>query len=1065
MPDTLRKFKIEEEDHRQRLLSGFATDVSNQVEDNDRHLERFFVITSYAYEERPQAASEFWADTDSNLYGFLQWFSRRVSTPVVGAFCEMFRAISEGEDCAMAAHSFLVEGSNVGRHRRSATLSWNQIFDELEFYASKVRESPTAGLTNTSSYNGKPKAVDIDEPETPAMLECYLRLVAHLCTQSEKIKSWVLSQPRKVFDMMFLLCNNTVPSRIRARAYDCVRAFLDLRTPEVTTNIWTALDSWVSSGFSSGGNIARPAKISNSSAWAEEVTFKAISQDFTEMNAFVLLLTALISATAQGSDLHDALPFPEQLGSSYRMQGIDPYVDLVLGKIFATRLANLEVSQTRILSNSVFAFIGACLDSFNEDLLILAHRTHLSLDDAMSASSLLNYVRFHPFSRILEWMFNDKVIATLFSVSHQNISEVTNAQADSPLVFALSGSIRAMNLVMDLQSTYFDIARPLVKTQSSGHRRPVSNPALASFEDIISMHLRIVADLAYYAGSGHQELAEACMELLKKFSMSRKLNTPQSAKFGSRVISNRLVGILQGNSDIEPIAKAMTQNMVWDRREQLAGPEAPCFVTKYAILDFLEQTLSTNPGQPNLAHALLGFVCHSSSVELDPTGVFAQHHSLFDAVLKLSVEYPESIDGRMFSWSCELRGKAAHIIHLLWTSTLTSALVLPVLKENAILSVLWNGAELVSPEVLWEGGTAQGPTFFFDGGSKAFEWYVKERFYLYSLGAAEFRLASAENTSLWMSQLLSTMFGVTIIDDEEIPNPMVFDMLDFLDMEIINGPAEPETPLLEGIDLSTFVDTDDAGLPYYNVKLIGELLALKVNHLKKTGSLPDQAAQDKATADKLSALAQFHGINRSLSLEAERLLALQAWSDLVAVLVRKCSTDSSDRAAMALQALQTISPKLEYYAALNKPETKIVASLVQGLLDELDFEPVVLQAGRVGEIASDKLFQLFKVSLRAIGHPDTSTELHESFYNICYRYLTSIAGTTTSSTARQLGTQTIRAAGDNLIDTICEDAYGAAGTCSIAALLLLDSLAQLAIEDNSQYVTDSLVRSNFISIL
>ena len=1066
MPDTLRRFKIEEEDERRKLFSGFPSNVSNEPTENSRHLERFFVIMSYANEHRAETAREFWDDHDSNLYGFLQWFSRRVSTPLVGAFCEMFRAISEGEECALGAHQFLIEGSAgaSSRIRRSATLSWTQIFEELDFYASKVRETPATNPTTSSSYDGKPKAVDIDEPETPAMLECYLRLVAHLCEQSEEIKAYVGQPKYRMLDITFLLCNNTVPSRIRSCAYSCLRALLSVRTPDVTNNIWVALDQWVSDGFSSGGNIPRPARVANSSTWAEEVTFEAISRRFSEMNSFVLLMTTLISTSMPESELHDSLPFPEQLGSSYRMPGIDPYIDFVLGKVFGTKLQTLDISQSRILSSSVFGFILASLESFNEDLIVLAHKTGIAVDDAIDTSSLLAYVRFHPFSRVVEWMFNEKVVAALFSIAHQDISEISSASADSPLIVTLTRCIRAMNMIMELQSTYLDIVRPLIKTQSSSQRRPVSNPSLASFEDAVSTHLRIIADLAYYSGSGHEELAEVSMELLKKLSMSRKLNNPQSSKIGSQVLTNRLIGILQGNSDIEPISRSMAQSMIFDQRELDEGSTNPRFNTKYAILDFLEQTLSANLGQPNLAHALLGFACSGSSIQVDPTSPFGQQDSLFHAILKLSIEYPQWLDSSMRFWSSTLRSKAARIVYLLWTSTLTSGLVLPELKELDILQIQWGSTDVVDANISWESGTPGDLSFFFQDGSRTFELYVQERRYLYSLAATQYRLASTESNSLWKAQLFSTMLGAATVDGREEPSAAVFDMLDFLELEISDGPTEPETPMLEGIDLSSFVDSENGQQPSYNLKLLDVLMSLKIKHMQKSGGLPDQAAIDMANSDKHDILGCFNGINNSLSLHRERLLALAAWSDFVIVLVRNCSSESSERAALALKALQTISPKLELYATQNRPETHIFATLVQNLVSELDFQSPVLLAGRAGEIASDKLFQLFKISLRAIGNPETDTALHESFYSICYRYLTATVGTSAPS-RKQFGTQTIKAAGDSLIDTVCEDAYGAAGTCSIAALLLLDALTRLAIEDNSNYVVESLVRSNFISVL
>ena len=1068
MPDTLRGFKFEEEEQRRKLLSGFPNNAQNDTEGSDRHLERFFVIMSYAFEGRTEEASEFWADHDSNLYGFLQWFSARVSTPVIGAFCEMFRAISEGEECAASAHQFLLEGNanDSGRSRRSATLSWTQIFGELEFYASKVKDNPNAGASSSTSFNGKPKPVDIDEPETPAMLECYLRLIAHLCEQSQVVTAWVLDySSSKIIDTTFLLCNNTVPSRIRASAYRCLTSLLKTSTPEVTNPIWTALDQWVSHGFSLGGSITRPARVTIASTWAEEVTFEAISSNFDEANSFVSLLTRLVSASVKDPNLRDSLPFPEQLGSSYRMPGIDPYVDLVLGRIFATKLPTLDVPQGRILSATVFGFVETCLETFNENLIVLQHRTGLELDNVIDASSLLAYVRFHPFSRVIEWLFNEKAIASMFQIAHQQINDVSSARSDSPLTLALLGCVRTMSMVMDLQSTYLDIVRPLIKTQSSAQRKPVSNPSLASFEDVVSMHLRLITDLAYYSTSGHQDLALASTDLLKKLAMSRKLNTPQAAKTGSRVISNRLIGILQGKNDVDPVAQNMIQLLNFDDQEVFFGESTSYYATKFAILDFVEHTLSVNPTQPSLAHSFLGFACKGTNVDVETGSAFAQHASLFHAILRLSVEYPGVIGDSAVLWASALRAKAARIIYLLWTSPLTSFWILPELQEMDFWTTQWSSTNLVNSNTLWQGVSVQDDSFFFEGGSQTLEHYVKERGYLYALSAAELRLATAEHSSLRKAQMVSTMFGVSIFDGVEEPNAVVFDLLDFLDLSNENGPGEPHTFLLEGVDLEPFIEVKDEERKEYNVDLLQELFSLKINHMVKIGEIPDQQTEERANQEKYDALAHFTGLNNSLSFEKARHAALSAWSDLVAVLVRNCSDDPSDRASLALQALQTVSPKLEYFATLNRQETHIFAELVQNILNEVEFQSTVLQSGRAGEIASDKLFELFKISLRAIGNPDTGAKLHESFYNICYRYLTSIVETSASSTRRQLGSQTIKAAGEGLIDTVCEDAYGAAGTCSIAALLFLDALARLDVQDNSQYVLESLVRSNFIGVL
>jgi nuclear pore complex protein Nup205 len=121
--------------------------------------------------------------------------------------------------------------------------------------------------------------------------------------------------------------------------------------------------------------------------------------------------------------------------------------------------------------------------------------------------------------------------------------------------------------------------------------------------------------------------------------------------------------------------------------------------------------------------------------------------------------------------------------------------------------------------------------------------------------------------------------------------------------------------------------------------------------------------------------------------------------------------------------------------------------------------------GKSWDVANDRLFQLFRVCLRGIHSPVATTQLRETFYNICYRYLTGMAEiSSTNPVLRRHSTQTVKAAGERLIDVICDDAYTGEETCRISALLL-DALVSLAKQEESRYIIDSLVRINFIGIL
>ena len=1070
MPDTLRKFKTEEDDQRRRILSGLQVDPQSGVSEQDRHLERFLVIVSYAYDGRADAAAEsFWADTDSNYYGFLQWASRRQSTPCIAAFCEMLMAISEGDECASAAHKFLIEEIPIttNRLRRSISLSWAQIFEELDLYASKIREYPAASLPSTHQ-NGKPRPVDIDEPESPMMLECYLRLMQHFCKNSQTARSWILSQPTfRVIETLFLLCNSTIPSGIRACAYTVLAAILIEKTADLGNYVWATLDLWVSSGFSPILGSSRSGKITNMSVSAEEITFDTIAHDLEESNSFVCLLQELVSPSSENVNLMDALPFPEQLGSSYRMPGIEPYVDMVLGKVFAGLIPRLDDPlQLRIYGGNAIKFACICLETFNENLLILAHNSNMVVEASLKASSLATYARLHPFSRVIEWMFNERVVDALFKLVHQDIQEVNNSTPNSPLLEALLHCIKAMTLTLHLQSAYFDIVRPLIKTQTTGHRLPVSNPTLFSFEDSVISNPSLIVDLGLYAGSGHHELVSASLKLLEKFSMSRKLNSSQPSKFGSRLTSNRLIGAVQQNGDLEPIARALTSAMVYDEREVSDGPNTSRYQTKRAILNFLCNTLKSCPDRTTLAHVFLGFNCIGNSVNITADSLFARRMSLFHAILRIIVDYPESTDNVMIFWSLSLKEECVEIVKCLWSSPLTSTYTLAELRASDFFFALWLRQLAIDPTTIWNGHSLQDPEFIYLESALALKSYLRQRCALYEYASTELRLATEEGVPLLQARMISTLLGSTTIEDTNIENLTLFDLLDFLELDTSEVPSRPVTQYLENLDLSVCEGITTEGFTtIFDLKALDQLHALRYQEVHKHGLLEDATSLEKFHNEVSTNIYHYHGLNNERQLDITRIAALKSWVDLATLLIESDDLGKESKSALVVQALQILSPKLALYTSAALPEALILARFLQALLAQLDLSSSVLGNGRAGDVANDRLFQVFRIALRAVHNPDVTSVLREALYNVCYRYLTCMAEVADAPLHRRHSTQAVKTAGETLIDIICDDAYSGEGTCRIAALLLLDALTRLAHEEKSSYMIESLSRTNFIVVL
>ena len=762
------RFKSEEDSQRKSFLASLPSESRAGAFEQPLHLERFLVIISFAFDNRVEAAQSFWSDVDSNLYGFLQWASKRQSTPCVGAFCEMLRSISKGEECATSAHRFLLEEGNVAtsKIRRTSSLSWAQIFGELNLYTAKIREQPQASRPG-SAFGSKPSSDDIDEPESVIMLQTYLRLMSHLCTESTVARTWILSQPEfHILELMFYLCNSTVPSRLQACAFNVLQSLLTAKSFETGTAIWTNLDQWMSGAYSPSPNIPRPSKVSNPSAWVEEVTFGAIASDFEQANNFTSLLQSLVQPTEQSTGLNDHLPFPETLGQAYRMPGIEPYIDFVLGKVFSSVAPQAERSlEHRVLNWNILSFVVVCLATFNEDLVILGNKSTTAVDEAMNTSSLLAYVRLHPFSRVMEWMFNERVLAALFVATHQPIDDVLTASPDSPLMLGLLRGIEAMNLIIDLQSTYLDLVRPLLKRESTGRRKAVMNPSLTSFEDSVTSNLDLIVDLGLYAGVGNQDLAVSSLKLLEKFSSSRKLNIQPASGSNKALYGNRMIGALEQHGDLERIARSLSLALEFNERELELGPLCPIWIIKSVVLDFLTNCLAASSGRPTIAHALLGFACSGSSVEIKPDSHFANGMSLFHAVLHILQEYPEGNELDLQLWALSLRQKAMDLLSVLWGSPLTSYIVLPELRANDVLFTLFLQQRLLDHDTLWDSRVLRDPEFMFTESAEALQQTLWQRCSLLKYAALESRLATAEDIPSLKTRILSTFLGSTTFPD------------------------------------------------------------------------------------------------------------------------------------------------------------------------------------------------------------------------------------------------------------------------------------------------------------
>ncbi|KAJ5945720.1 hypothetical protein N7454_002559 [Penicillium verhagenii] len=1072
MPDAVRLLKSEEDTQRldqiTALRDGLTSSLHRGLVEARTHLESLLMIISFSFEHRQDAAQEFWADPDGNLYGFLQWASKRQTVPRVSAFCEMLCSISEGEENAAAAHRFLSEEDKFmgSKLKRSTTMNWMQMFAELRLYANRVTEKPQSVTTQQGNMvrARKSEPVDMSEPESPVMLTCYLRLIGHLCKQSATIREWMLQNPNfTVIDTLLKLCSGPIPSHLRATTFTTLSALMADKTFANGSDMWLRVDEHLSSELLASLCIGKVPSVSKG-VWRQQQALQMIGESFDQTNAFVGLVNSLITPAFDLTDNPLSLSFPELLGSAYRMPGVEPYIDFILGHAVSRKIQELNDYQSRLLTYNCMDFIVACLQSFNEDLVtVLSQPSHAS-DSAATTMALATYVRLHPFARVMEWLFNEDVLKALFSNSNRDVTEIAQESSNSVVVSTLLRTIEVMNLILDLQSTYFNIVKPMVKSNSAANRVNVANSSLSSFEDSVLNNLGLVSALCLYCGTGHQQLTVTSMTLLEKLSSSRKLNKMSSPEISRWQSSNKIVEVLASEVDIDSISRSLVAQMAPDERELECGAEAAGYIIRESLLALLNSCLGMITDRPTVAHLLLGFSSVGNMLDVPSEGLFAMRSSLLHAIIGFLRDYPDELDGSIVSWTVHLKRVAFEVLRHLWSSKLATYFTLAELRMDGFLPHMFSEQTLVGPNTPWHGCSPVSDEFWLTDAASALGEYLLYRSHLFAYAATEIRAVAKVGSPSLQADVLSTLLGDSVLENgESIRTHSVFDLFDFADLEIAREFELPDLQLLDKIPLNVCAKTNGDSFVLYNIAELDELVQIEKARIFANGMLRSQDEElFHKEADALKMI--IHATNQSRQIQQNRYLALRSWAELVTTIVSCSVLDDSNRPTFILHAIQLILPKLEVSIEGDSPEAIELARLAETLIGKLASDQTATPGSQSGDVIDEKLHQLFQVSMRGITLAAGNVSLREVLYGICSHYITRITSSESVHDGLQRHSQqVIKTAGPGLVEIICDDAYTGQEACRAAALLLLNCLAVLDSRTDC-VLADLMSQSNYLSL-
>ncbi|RYC64479.1 hypothetical protein CHU98_g1695 [Xylaria longipes] len=1069
MPDVLRKLKIEEDEQRQ---------AGQHQQQQDIDLERFLLLIAYSYEGRPEAADAFWGDPESNLAGFLQWASRRTTTPLQTAFCEMLQCLSGDSESATYAHEFLLdEGHQL---RRPSSITWAHILKELEYYVNTSRTKPAgaqAAIPRATKLDGERTE---NEAEVLMLQEAYLRLITKLASQSEACRLYLLNLPgERLVVLLMQTISSVVGHEIRGDAFRALSGLMARKSLSQSHTLWRVLEScftgyYISPAMSARTQSSTAALPTRSSVM--EALFQEMSPNFDDASSFIQFLTVMTSLPDGGSPLNDALPYPEDLGTSTRTRpGIEPYIDFVLGHIFTMRVAeSREITQQRILRYHCLDFALTCICSFNEDLILFGNESNINVDSAIETKDLEAYVSLHPFARVMEWMYDSKFMKGVLNTIHQDASDIGKAAPDSPLILGVLQALELLSKALELQATYLDLVRPIVKPLNRAQNRstytPTSNGAFASVEDGLMTSLTLLSDLGGYCGIGHPNVTVASLKLLEKISTSSRIISAWQSVPPGQTHRNKAIVALEEHGDAQAIAGAFTSELTSPldfRREA----EAPDYQIKVYILDFLYSCLKANPDRPTIAHLLLGFHCSANTLGIEPGSAFDQRSALFHSLLPIIVEVPANNDeGVMVRWLVGLKYKVMRIFKLLWSSSLSASLVLGELRENDFLFHILLQGLVTQQSTNWDGQEANGPDFLASPAAQGFVDYLSMRAMALEYIAHELCSVTQSQMPALKRRIFDALGGQIVIEGtESITVPSVFEFHDSLPQEDLFATQPPQFNAFRDLDLRACLEEDDDSNPIYNLSKVQEVLLLKRNEGNKSGQIILQ--QDAALMDVEEEIILLYVVylNRLTQTRAYSLKILSAWTRLLMVMTDCNDFKGTHKVSFILQTLQATLPGLEMYSS-EKPDPALeLAKLAKVVLFKLDFatmSSVDKNSGAAENLISDKLFQLLQICLDAIAKWVASQELRAIYYSLCYRYLIGVLDHSHEAiSGLRRTTKTIQSFGEKLLNVVCDDAFGGDPRCQSAALILLATLVQLGRKEGDCYVVEALNKLNFIGII
>lgn len=1079
LADILREMRLNEED---MYLTNSASQDNGLSQPIGLDLERFFIFVSCLYHDRPDAAINYWSDTESDLYGFVLWSSQCDIVYMTSAFCNMFSSLATGPTCALSAHKFLsmstTSASFASRNRKIAHISWSHVFATIKDQISKLKppQPPPSSLLSKAKVIANIPEMDSSDI---VMLTNYLSIISQVVIHSSEAREELLASAEYQLNATlfeFLLFYTPLYGPILN-----VLSGLSL-SPQYKDQIWLSLDQLLFNSI-----ITFPQNEYLVAGVSPKERLVRLLDSYGSVLGFSQLLESLLRIPGEQPDLY-SLPYPENLGEKYRNPGIWPYVDYMINEVFcnaSSAEAMGKDSQITLQSISL-KFIRHCLELFDSEIAVISASKGVNLDLIVKAPSFLSYLLAHPITPAMNYLFDSKIYNPLIQLASIGIDVISELPESSPIPEMLIDSLKTINDIFDLQSTFTDVIIKHAR-KSGDPSLHLSTHGLSTFEDAILYNIPVISHLALYVGSTNIELAQLALQLLNRISNSSQFSAPSYSAIDSRVKSNRLLSILETVDESTRIKVAFIEQLERSNQD-IYDPEIKrkSMELKEDIIGLITDNLSLGPKAPTIAHFLLGFKMKTDGfLELDEaTGGIKSDISLLASIMNISINGILQITpSNVPKLSAVISSSCTKVVQLLLRNPITSSKVIDYFRETEFFMIFLNAEPTIDLKALWEGRPFQSEDeFFLSDSATTLEAFLKQRAAFLRCLSIEVHTAANNGALSLVSRYKESLVNMDMKKANSFVSSSATRILSFLDVLEFQIPTSPpeDAYILENfgyqIHAQLFKKDADLGIEALvaETKLMIRLKGLEFVARGSIESLEDPEFLRGANF----VVEEFTRRKVYERLRTSQLECLNSWSKLVLVLVLDADMTIDARTTFLVATFQSIVPRLAEYSILDVTYAESIASLLvllftiyqndmASLAQSSDASEGVIEHQKG---SYDRTLSLFKAAISSVLTTSSTSTLRSELYVIAFKYLHWVLGGESNSNqtpSPQIRScmQIVRTSGDRFIETVCNDAINGEGNTRLTALMLLNAVCSLSTRAHSRFFLDTLVKYNHLLLV